>query len=85
MDHCELEELVDCILCGCDVSLGRDCAYAIGEASVLCFSCAVCRGGIYDEVNHTWTKLPDVTGLQGRERSERVLHRRYWAYAAHRA
>ena len=54
---------VECLLCGLEVSLGRECVFAVSENAALCFTCAVCRGGTYDEREHTWTRLPSLTGL----------------------
>lgn len=77
MDQCELRELVDCVLCGSDVSLGLDCAYAMSVDAALCFSCAVCRGGVYDESRHTWIALPDTGGL-ATDRGHSIAPKRYW-------
>src|SRR5262249_9424574 len=54
---------VECLLCGLEVSLGRERAFAVSENAALCFTCAVCRGGTYDDREHTWTPLPALTGL----------------------
>ena len=83
MDQYEVGEVVDCALCGCDVSLGRDRAYAMVE-SVLCISCAVCRGAVYDDARSTWIRPPSVSP------TERALHtrrtqKRYWRVPTTRA
>ena len=54
---------VECLLCGLGVSLDRERVFAVSENAALCFSCAVCRGGTYDDREHTWTRLPALTGL----------------------
>ncbi|MET0388922.1 MAG: hypothetical protein ABW321_23315 [Polyangiales bacterium] len=77
MDKCELRELVDCVLCGSDVSLGLDCAYAMSVDAALCFSCAVCRGGVYDDSRRSWIALPDLSGLPT-PRSPSSAPKRYW-------
>lgn len=76
MDQYELGEVVDCALCGCDVSLGLDRAYAMVE-SVLCVSCAVCRGAVYDDTERTWTCPPKVSTHERGVRTRRT-RKRYW-------
>lgn len=77
MDQVEVGELIDCALCGGDISLGRDCAYAM-VGSALCFSCAVCRGGVYDDARRMWSSPPDVTGLDRPLQTQRAP-KRYWS------
>jgi hypothetical protein len=74
VNQCEMGEVIGCVLCGSDVSLGLDCAFATTTQSALCFSCAVCRGGVYDEARRTWVTLPDTTGLQ----QDNMAPRRYF-------
>lgn len=81
MTHCELGELVDCALCGSEVTLGRDRSYAFGENAVLCFECAVCRGGVFDDAARSWRQVPNLCGLRERAPERRQAPKRYWAYA----
>lgn len=79
MKPCELGELVDCALCGSGVTLWRDRSYAFGEHAVLCFECAVCRGGVFDEAARSWQQVPSLSGLREPQRPQAPT--RYWAYA----
>ncbi|MDD9943160.1 MAG: hypothetical protein OXU20_19115 [Myxococcales bacterium] len=64
MHRSETYELVQCVSCGAEVSAGRDRTFTFGEDSALCFSCAVARGGKYDELHDHWEPLPNVAGLR---------------------
>ena len=55
--------LTHCVLCGSMVNLGRGPVYALDEDCLLCFPCAVLKGGIYDEAAHSWVALPARAGL----------------------
>ncbi len=59
----EEEQLGECADCGAPVDEGADPAFPFGAASVLCFACAVRRGGAFDAFKDRWMKQPDLTGL----------------------
>ena len=67
MDECQLDEVVECVQCGCDTRLGRERAYVVSDYAALCFACAVACGGVYDDAKREWTRLPAITGLHGVE------------------
>ncbi|MCA9594901.1 MAG: hypothetical protein KC776_16385 [Myxococcales bacterium] len=60
--HRQEADLERCISCGAelDVSTGRP--FVFGE-ELLCYDCAIARGGAYDHTHETWTKAPDLAGL----------------------
>jgi hypothetical protein len=64
MHRSEALDLVACLSCGAEVSLGVDRAFALTEDSALCFACAVRRGGSYSEAHDQWTKSPNLSGLR---------------------
>ena len=63
MDISEARELELCRECGAEVHASRDRTYALDAERVLCFACAVKRGGAYDERHDLWTAAPDLAGL----------------------
>ena len=38
--------------------------FGLGAGVVLCFACAVSRGGSYDEADDRWVSEPDTSGLE---------------------
>ncbi len=58
----EDQEEVPCVACGNPVC-GMDRGFAFGTEGVLCWKCAVARGGEYDAAEDNWTTTPDVAGL----------------------
>jgi hypothetical protein len=52
-----------CMGCGTTVSLAVDRAYAVGYADVLCMTCSLARGGIYDQRRDRWSVAPQVDDL----------------------
>ena len=66
MHRSEAQDLVSCSQCGAEVSLGADRVYAITEDAALCFGCAIKRGGVYDEAHDSWTRAPDLRGIERR-------------------
>jgi hypothetical protein len=64
MHRSEARELVDCLSCGAEVSLGVDRVFAVTEDAALCFACATKRGGTYSEAHDRWTKAPSLSGLR---------------------
>ncbi|HKU37239.1 MAG TPA: hypothetical protein VJR89_03810 [Polyangiales bacterium] len=63
MHETESNELVNCLICGAEISLALGRAYAVTDTSGLCFRCAIERGGSYDEARDVWSPAPDVAGL----------------------
>ena len=64
MHRSEARDLVACVACGAEVSLGADRVFALTEDAALCFACAVRRGGSYSEAHDHWTKAPNLNGLR---------------------
>jgi hypothetical protein len=64
MHRSEALDLVSCLSCGAEVSLGVDRVFAVTEESALCFACAIRRGGSYNEAHDSWTKSPNLHGLR---------------------
>jgi len=64
MHRSELSEFVECSGCGADVSSGRDREFEFGESLVLCFDCAVRRGGSYDEARDRWSVVPTIDDIE---------------------
>jgi hypothetical protein len=63
----ESRELLCCVACGALVDT-REGVYSFGTQGVLCFSCALRRGGAYDAAHDRWTHSPDVSDLAEPER-----------------
>jgi hypothetical protein len=59
----ELEQAAICVACGAPVDETTHRAYAFGEDGLLCWSCALDRGGIYDTEQEIWVSAPDLEGL----------------------
>jgi hypothetical protein len=59
----EAERLSPCADCGAEIDPRVERAYAFGSAGVLCWECAVRRGGMYDGQRETWTTPPRVGDL----------------------
>jgi hypothetical protein len=45
------------------VASGRSREFEFGEALVLCFDCALARGGRYEEAGDRWVEAPAIDGL----------------------
>lgn len=60
------EQWVECAECGSLIPEGAP-SFAFGPdpGEVLCFECAVRRGGKYDALEDHWTTLPDTSDLEG--------------------
>lgn len=70
--HREEDELREnCVICGIPVAAGIDRGFSYGPSSVLCQSCAIRRGGVYDAERDRWEREPDLRGLP----DERAPHR----------
>ncbi len=57
------EVSAECGLCGARISLASGRAFEFGAENVLCFDCALERGGRYDEARDVWEVSPDLSGL----------------------
>jgi len=65
----ELTELTDCCDCGAAIAAATDRSFAVSDEEVLCFDCAVRRGGVYDALWERWTLVPNVAGLPDERRA----------------
>jgi hypothetical protein len=63
----EAEQLLPCASCGALISSGTDRGYLFGSQQIVCFECAVSRGGIYDASKDRWTVAPRVADLRPEE------------------
>lgn len=63
MHRSEAEGLEQCASCGAEVA-AEDRVFAISDEEVLCFECAIQRGGAFDDPHDRWSREPDVTDLR---------------------
>jgi hypothetical protein len=63
MDIEEAEQTSVCIACGKSIDASTARAFAYGEGDLLCWSCALERGGVFDEDREDWVRPPDLKGL----------------------
>jgi hypothetical protein len=63
MHRSETESLVSCADCGAEVGVATARSYGFGERGVLCFDCALRRGGQYDERLDRWCQPPRTDDL----------------------
>jgi hypothetical protein len=68
MEQEELLEMRECEECGASVDMETGRAFLLDEEHVLCFDCAVRRGGQYDPLHDAWRVGPDVSGLPDERR-----------------
>ncbi len=68
MEEQELLELCECEECGASVDLNAGAAFVLEDERVLCFDCALRRGGQYDGRHGSWLVLPDLSGLTDERR-----------------
>ncbi len=59
----EAEALALCADCGTAILPGSERAYAFGDGSVLCWDCAIVRGGTYDAEEDRWVRRPSTQGI----------------------
>jgi hypothetical protein len=64
MHRSEERELETCADCGARISPGTDRSFSFGSTGLLCMSCAIRRGGRYDEVHDHWAQEPDFGDLE---------------------
>lgn len=55
---------VRCADCGVPLEPELERAYSFAPDAVLCFDCAVRRGGHYDELEDRWPKPPSLENLR---------------------
>jgi len=63
MHRSETRELTVCADCGAEISASRERSYPFGEDAVLCWTCAIRRGGTSDEQHDRWIDPPATGGL----------------------
>lgn len=59
-----------CADCGALIDPEGARTYSFGEQGVLCWACAIRRGGSYDAGEEVWTTAPSVVGLSDPARDE---------------
>ena len=59
----EYEGRSACSDCGAVISPAADRGFSFGTQGVLCWECAIRRGGTYDADEDRWTNAPDVADL----------------------
>jgi len=64
METEELEIQEPCSNCGTIVAEGLSPLYRFGERGVLCWKCAIARGGKYDAEHDTWIETPHTADLR---------------------
>jgi hypothetical protein len=63
MHSSESAELSTCIVCGEEVFAERERSYLVTGDDILCYACALARGGVFDELHDRWTRAPKVDNL----------------------
>lgn len=71
MHRTEARDLACCSDCGAEIHMAQDRTYAFGAESVLCFACAIRRGGSYDEQHDVWQQAPELGDLARPDELER--------------
>lgn len=67
MHRSENESLASCAVCGAAVAPGTDRAFVGAGGRVLCFDCALARGGAWDDDRDRWSEVPSLAGLPAEE------------------
>jgi len=65
MHRSESEGLASCAVCGAAVEPEKERAFVGVGARVLCFDCALARGGAWDDSEDRWAEAPSLAGLAG--------------------
>ena len=60
-------ELCNCAICGAVISPAIDRTYSITPEIVVCWDCALQRGGSYDVEKDRWLVAPNVPELAAEE------------------
>jgi hypothetical protein len=63
MHRSETRVQADCSECGASIATGRSREFEFGESLILCFDCAIRRGGHYDETLDRWSEAPTIGDL----------------------
>ena len=63
MHRSETLALLPCAECGVETAAALERGFSIDAETVICFDCAVQRGGRWDEERALWSREPDVVGL----------------------
>ena len=63
MHRSEAREMSECAGCGAVVDTRASSAFAFGGESVLCFDCAIERGGAFDPDQDRWVEEPRISDL----------------------
>ena len=63
MEREEWENTQPCAHCGARATADAERGFAFGVGNLLCWSCAIERGGRYDAEHETWTVSPNVADL----------------------
>jgi hypothetical protein len=63
----EWEREETCGSCGAAISPDSERGYAFGLSGLLCWTCAIRRGGRYDAELERWVGPPDVSDLPDEE------------------
>jgi hypothetical protein len=64
MEQEDLEVQEPCSSCGTVVGEGLSPVFAFGDGAMLCWKCAMRRGGQYDAEKDTWVVAPDINDLR---------------------
>lgn len=67
----ENEQYSNCSDCGAVIAAGAERGFLFGSDGVLCWECALRRGGAYDARHECWTRSPRVDDLLPRHERER--------------
>jgi hypothetical protein len=63
MHRDEADQLDSCAECGAQIRPNTDRGYSGSGGVVLCFDCAVARGGVFDADEDRWSAAPSVGDL----------------------
>ena len=66
----EEAEVIPCMSCGAGVRVGERGFMEPGAQEVLCWNCAIQRGGQYDADQERWTVAPDLGDVGSRMHGE---------------
>ena len=69
MEREELDIHQPCAACGALVAEGLSPIYEFGDDGVLCWDCALERGGRHDAEHDRWIVVPDTIDLAGAKES----------------
>jgi len=63
MERSDEMALDRCADCGADIRPGAEPVFAFGTAGMVCWDCALRRGGRYDAERERWSEAPDLRDL----------------------